>query len=150
MNYKNIYKKVLKILHCSIQVLHRQAPYFRYISYIIHIYRYISYIIHITYSLQTSFSFHVVLLISKIFNLNVYALIGVSFAKVSVVCHKILIILSNIIMQVGSQLCFQGSQLRTQYWIVHCRLVHKILRTIRNCWQVLLVQPDYAKVVLVK
>ena len=59
------------------------------------------YNLHNLFSANREFSLHVVLFISKSFNLNVHALLVVPFATAVVVCQKISIIRSNIIMKVG-------------------------------------------------
>ena len=53
------------------------------------------------FSANKTFLLHVVLFISKSFNLNVYALLVVPFPTAAAVCHKISIIWFNIIMKVS-------------------------------------------------
>ena len=59
------------------------------------------YKLYTLFSANTAFPLHVVLLISKNFNLNIHALLVVPFATAAVVCHKISINWLNIIMKVG-------------------------------------------------
>ena len=53
------------------------------------------------FSANRAFPLHVVLFISKNFNLNVHALVVVPFATAAAVCHKTSIIRFNIIIKVS-------------------------------------------------